>query len=165
MRVVFFLLFRIHGCHLLTEAIEMACHFFPLYDVFGKISFLCLGFPLYFSYMKNISEGKKDSREIHFPKFFALYSVLVMVLLFSMFLVFFLVVITSKKEYSSFMLQAVLMIQLFGIAYFLPFYFVPEILSLFKHKKSRRRNIILLVCCSLMFVLFYPLFRLLLLFF
>ncbi len=88
-----------------------------------------------------------------------------MVLLFSMFLVFFLVVITSKKEYSSFMLQAVLMIQLFGIAYFLPFYFVPEILSLFKHKKSRRRNTILLVCCSLMFVLFYPLFRLLLLFF
>lgn len=115
--------------------------------------------------MKNISENEKESRKIHFPKFFALYSILVMVLLFSMFLVFFLVVITSKKEYSSFMLQAVLMTQLFGIAYFIPFYFVPEILSLFKYEKNRRRNIILLCCCSLMFILFYPLFRFLLLFF
>jgi Kef-type K+ transport system membrane component KefB len=108
---------------------------------------------------KAVDPKEEESRRLHLPNFFLGYSLFVLVGILSIFMVLLLVVITSEVRREDLMLQAVMVIQLAGIGYFLPFYFLPEIISLLKYDRRRKVNLVFLIIDCASFSLFYPIFR------
>ncbi len=118
---------------------------------------------------KAVYLSEEESKQLHLPTFFMVYSLFVLFLLIATFLVLLIAVITIKtknqatspESFSDLMLKAVLIIQIAGLGYFLPFYFFPEILCIMKYERHRRLNISFLVADCAAFSMFYPLFRIL----
>ena len=94
------------------------------------------------------------------PSFLFFYSFLVFVLLIAFFLVMFLFIVLPEKSSKNTMINALLVVQLIGLGYIIPFYLVPEIYGVVKFVKYRKRNITLMGVVSLFYALFYPLFQL-----
>lgn len=103
---------------------------------------------------------EQEKEENNIPLFFLFYNGLVLVLLISFFLIMLLVVILPSRSDSTIMLQAIMIVQLVGIGYFLPFYFLPEIFGIIKFVRFRKINITLLSFTTVFFSLLYPLFKL-----
>lgn len=112
---------------------------------------------------KELSEEERIDREKHAPVFFLIYNIVVMISIIFLFVILFIVNNKAKKNNDDIMLSAVLIIQLAGLGYILPFYFLPEIICITKYKKNRKANITLLSITTAFFALFYIIFKLILL--
>lgn len=121
---------------------------------------------------KAVDPKEEEAKKIHLPSFFMVYSLFVLLFLVVTFLILLFAVIsiknknqsTSVETFSDLMLKAVMIIQLAGLGYFLPFYFLPEILSIMKYEHRRKVNISLVIVDCIFFSMFYPMFRILMMF-
>ena len=109
---------------------------------------------------KKIDEKEKEAFQEHMPLFCFGYNLFVICALIALFFVLLLVVLLPDDGNGTVMLTAVLVVQLIGLIYFLPFYFFPEIYTAIKCKRLTKVNITLLMVSTLIYALFYPMFQL-----
>lgn len=107
---------------------------------------------------ENITEN--EDLEQKMPPFMFGYSFLVLALLIALFVILLLVVVLPSDGHRSNMINAVLIVQVFGLFYLIPFYAFPQIYSIVRYKKFRRRNITLASGVILFYSMMYPLFYL-----
>lgn len=108
---------------------------------------------------KEEKEIEKKENEKHLPVFMLSYNVIeILGLLAFLFVILFVIVLPDDSSVD--LLSAVLIIQLIGLGYFIPFYLLPEVFFVIKYVKYRKVNIILLCVASIIYSLFYPIFKL-----
>ncbi len=110
---------------------------------------------------KAVDQAEVEARKIHLPPFYLGYSLFVLCGILCMLIVLFFVVFTSKNRSGDLMLHAVLIVELAGIGYFLPFYFLPEVLGITKYERLRKTNLVFLIINTILFSCFYPILSLL----
>ncbi len=110
---------------------------------------------------KAVDQAEVDARKIHLPPFYLGYSLFVLCGILSMLLIIFFVVFSSENHSEDLMLHAVLIVEIAGIGYFLPFYFLPEVIGLVRYEKMRKANLVFLIINTVFFSCFYPILSLL----
>ncbi len=110
---------------------------------------------------KAVDQAEAEARKMHLPPFYLGYSLFVLCGILSMLIILFFAVFTSENHSGDLMLHAVLIVELAGIGYFLPFYFLPEVLGITRYEKMRKPNLIFLIINTVLFSCFYPILSLL----
>lgn len=109
--------------------------------------------------VKNNIEKEKIENQKYIPVFMFIYNIIEIIgLIIFLFVVLFVIVLPDESSID--LLSVLLLIQLIGLAYFIPFYLFPEIFFIFKYNKYRNFNITLTVVSSIIYSLIYPIFKL-----